>query len=66
MIVPFDRSMHFKSQTDFIAPFRERMPAISHFSILAFKPEKRQNWLKLLISSLNDGISIKKKVELSA
>ena len=42
------------------------MAAISHFPMLAFKPEKWKNWLKLLISYLTDRISLKKKVESSA
>ena len=41
------------------------MAAISHFLMLAFKPEKWGNWLKLLISSLTNRISLKKKVESS-
>ena len=65
LIVFFDKSTHFKLKTASVTPFREPMPAISHFSMLARKPDKWLNWLRLLINYLTDGISLKKKVESS-
>ena len=37
LIVSFDKSTHFKPQTASVTPFREPMPAVSHFLMLAFK-----------------------------
>ena len=39
LIGSFDKSTDFKPQTTSVSPFREPMPAISHFPLLAFKPK---------------------------
>ena len=45
-------SIYLILQTDILTPFREPMPATSHFDILGFKPKIFENNLKVFICSL--------------
>ena len=65
-IVSVVKSIHLILQTAILTPFREPMPATSHFNILRFKPENFENNLKVFISSLIDFWSFKKNVVSSA
>ena len=53
-------------QTATFILFSTPIPAISHFSCFGFKPEYFENVANVLISSLIDLLSLKKKVASSA
>ena len=48
------KSIHVIPQTAILTPFREPMPAISHFNTLGSKPQHFENNLKFFISPLTD------------
>ena len=60
------RSTDFIPQTALLTPFRSPIPAVSHLDRFGFKPEKEENMLKTLSSSLIDSLFFKKKVVSSA
>ena len=53
-IVSVFKSIHLNRQTAILTPFREPLPATSHFNILGFKRENFENNLKVFISFLID------------
>ena len=53
-IVSVVKSIHLIPQAVILTPFREPMPATSHFDILGFKPKNFEKNLKVLISYLID------------
>ena len=56
------RSVHFMPQTTTFTLFSTPMPAISYFSWFVFKAEYFENVANILISSVIDLLSLKKKV----
>ena len=66
VVVFLVKSIHSIRQSTRNTPFRSPMPAISHFALLGYKPERSKNLWKTFIIPFTEPLSLSKNVKLSA